>query len=192
MQVSKRLGFLAAVVLMGLMAAPALGQAGGGPDQNAAPPSGAAQNGPAPNAAGENGPPRRGFEPGRGFMDYYKQQLGAGDDEFAAIEPKIQAVMQLQRDLNTGRMRGMFGRGRGGFGGFGPATQPSPVADALNDLRNTLDDPNSSPGDIKAKLDAVRAVRAKVKQDLAVAQQDLKSLLTQRQEAVMVLLGVLD
>jgi uncharacterized protein (DUF3084 family) len=66
------------------------------------------------------------------------------------------------------------------------------VQDALQDLRTTLDDQSASPETIKAKLEVVRQARAKARQDLAVAQQDLKSVLTQRQEAVMVLFGLLD
>jgi hypothetical protein len=136
----------------------------------------------------------------QGFMQNVQRQLGASDDEFAAIQPKLQAVMTLQRDAQP-RMR-MFGRGgpgggggRGGNfgGGFGgAATQPSAVQTALTDLQTTLDDTNASPDDIKAKLDTVRQARAKARQDLVVAQQDLKSVLTQRQEAVLVLMGMLD
>lgn len=186
MQMSKRLGFVMSALLIGMLSLPVLGQTGG-QDQN-----GGGQN----NNNNNGGPGRFGrFD----MMDRYKQQLGASDDEFAAIQPKIQAVMDLQRDINYGGGRWMFGRGGGrrgggggGFNGGGPTTQPSPVRDAMDDLRHTLDDPSSTPDDIKAKLDVVRQARAKAKQDLALAQQDLKSILTERQEAVMVLDGVLD
>jgi hypothetical protein len=142
------------------------------------------------------------------MMDRIKQALGASDDEFAAIQPKIQAVMQDQRDANP-RSFGMFG-GRGGGGpgggpggggpggggrfggGFGATTEPSVVQTALQDLQTTLDDQNAAPDAIKAKLDTLRQARTKARQDLAVAQADLKSVLTQRQEAVMVLMGYLD
>jgi len=133
------------------------------------------------------------------MMDQLKTALGASDDEFAAIQPKILAVMQDQRDANP-RTFGMFG-GRGGGpgggrfgggGGFGPTTEPSVVQTALQDLQTTLDDQNASPDAIKAKLDTLRQARTKARQDLAVAQADLKSILTQRQEAVLVLRGLLD
>jgi hypothetical protein len=192
MQLSKRLGFLMATLLVGVLTLPVLGQVNG---QNQ---GGGGQNN---NDGGNNG--GRGGRFGRGnfdpaqfrqrMMDNYKQQLGASDDEFAAIQPKIEAVMQVQRDIDSGRGRGMFGRGRrGGFGGGPPSTQPSPVRDALEDLQHTLDDQSATPDDIKAKLDVLRQARTKARQDLAVAQQDLKSILTQRQEAVMVLDGILD
>jgi hypothetical protein len=133
------------------------------------------------------------------MMNRIKDALGANDDEFAAIQPKLQTVMQLQRDV-TPRMR-MFGRGGGPGGGggpgrfnggFGASTQPSAVQTALQDLQTTLDDQNASPDAIKSKLDTLRQARSKAKQDLVVAQQDLKSVLTQRQEAVLVLMGMLD
>jgi hypothetical protein len=209
MSASKRFGFLLTSLLVGLLAMPVLGQdqngggqnnggqngGGGGGGQNGG--GGGGQNGGGGGGGGFRG---RGFNP-QAQLDFFKQQLGASDDEFAAIQPKIQAVMQLQRDANAGRGRGFFGgrggpggggpRGGGGFGGP-PSTQPSPVQDALTDLRTTLDDQSASPDVIKAKLEAVRQARVKSKQDLAVAQQDLKSVLTQRQEAVMVLFGMLD
>ena len=135
------------------------------------------------------------------MMDQLKTALGASDDEFAAIQPKILAVMQDQRDANVGNFRMFGGRGGpgggrfggGGFGGgYGPTTEPSVVQTALQDLQTTLDDQNASPDAIKAKLDTLRQARTKARQDLAVAQADLKSVLTQRQEAVMVLMGYLD
>jgi hypothetical protein len=98
----------------------------------------------------------------------------------------------------------MFGRGPGGGGGgggnnqrqfgggFGATTQPSAVQNALQDLQTTLDDQNASPDAIKTKLQTLRDARSKAKQDLVVAQADLKSVLTQRQEAVLVLMGMLD
>ncbi len=174
MSASNRLGFILTSLLIAVLALPVLGQANG-QDQN----GGGQNNGPGQNNGGPGGPgggPRgRGFNP-QAMMDFYKQQLGASDDEFAAIQPKIQTVMQLQRDTNAGRGRGFFGGGRGGprggGGGFGPpSTQPSPVQDALQDLRTTLDDQSATPDAIKAKLDVLRQARTKARQDLAVAQQ---------------------
>lgn len=208
---SKRMGFLMTSLMVGLLAMPVLGQDQNNGGQNGGGQNGGGQNGGAQNDGGQRGGGGGGGFRGRGGfnpqarMDFFKQQLGASDDEFAAIQPKIETVMRLQRDANAGG-RGMFGGGRGGPRGGGPrgggpggggfggpaSTQPSPVQDALTDLRTTLDDQSASPDTIKAKLEALRQARTKSKQDLAVAQQDLKSVLTQRQEAVMVLFGMLD
>ena len=191
MSVSKRLGFVLTALLVGMLTMPVLGQAGGGGGGNGG-----------GGGGGYGG--RGGGDPAQRqqrMMDNIKTRLGASDDEFAAIQPKLQAVMQDQRDANP-RSFGMFGRGgRGGGpggpggpggGGNGPTTQPSVVQSALTDLQTTLDDQNAAPDTIKTKLDTLRQARTKARQDLAVAQADLKSVLTQRQEAVLVLMGYLD
>ena len=74
------------------------------------------------------------------------------DDEFNAVKPKIEKVMDLRRDVDFG------GRGRGPRGGAAPRpdANASPVQQASRDLRSTLDNKDSKPDDIKAKLDALR------------------------------------
>jgi hypothetical protein len=140
-----------------------------------------------------------------------KTELGATDDEFKALQPKIEKVQQLQRDLNAGRMRGFGGRGQGGPGGQGggqPGGQPgatpaagadtattppaSPVVTANRDLQTMLENKDAKPEEIKAKLDALRAAKTKVREELTKAQAELKELLSQRQEAVLVTNGTLD
>lgn len=193
--VGKRIAVFAATVLMAL-AVPAMAQNNGGGQQGGGPGGG-------PGAGpGGGGPGRGNFDPAQARqrrMDQIKQQLGATDDEFAAIQPKIEAVQTLQRDLNGGRF-GMFGGNRQRRGGQdggnnpqgGATTQPSGVLAAMSDLETTLNDQSAGADQIKTKLDALREARTKAKQDLAQAQQDLKSVLTQRQEAVMVVQGFLD
>ena len=74
------------------------------------------------------------------MMTRIKEQLGATDDEWKAIEPKVDKVMTAQRESRGGFGFGGFGGGRGGpGGGFGgppgpagrrpdsrPATRPGP------------------------------------------------------------------
>lgn len=193
MAVDKKIGFLATSLLVGSLSVSAFGQAqpGGNP--------------PGGNQPGQPGQPgqrggRGNFDPAQfrqRIMDRLKEQLGATDDEMAALGPKIEKVMQLQRDASGGGMRGMFGR-RGGQGGPGgppggaSTANESPVRQKAAELRETLDNKDAKPDEIKAKLDALRAARAQAKQDLAAAQQELKGLLTQRQEAVLVEMGMLE
>jgi hypothetical protein len=123
-----------------------------------------------------------------------KDQLGATDEEMAALTPKIEKVMQLQRDSRGGRG---FGRRSGAGGPPGGGATPtdanqSAVQKANADLRTTLENKDAKPDEIKAKLDALRTARTQAKQELTAAQQDLKGLLTQRQEAVMVEMGLLE
>ena len=100
------------------------------------------------------------------MMQRMKEQLGATDDEWAVIEPRLEKVQTLARDARGGGMGGMFGRGQfGGPGGVrgqpgGAAPQPpqgaqptapqSAVSKAAEDLRTTLGDQNSTVAQVKA------------------------------------------
>lgn len=143
------------------------------------------------------------------MMDRMKEALGVNDEEWKALEPRIEKVQQLQRDSRGGGgMFMMFGRGPGAGGPGGPGRgpggpggpgfgaggdrAPSPVMQATMDLRDTLDNKDAKPADIQSKLKALRDARAKAHDDLAKAQDDLKSLLTTRQEAVLVTMGMLE
>ncbi len=154
------------------------------------------------------------------MMDNWKQQLGADDDAWKVIEPRLTKVMELNRQTMMGG-RGMFGmfgprgmrtqRGdRGGQGasqGQGPGAsqgnrpprfpgdenrEPTAVEKAQETLSATLESESASPDIIKEQLTALRAARVKAQQELAAAQQDLRQILTLRQEAVLVLSGMLN
>jgi hypothetical protein len=132
------------------------------------------------------------------MMDMMKEQLGVNDDEWKVLEPKIEKVTTAQRDARAGGFGfGFGGRGRrGGDGGGagGPASdQPqSAVAQASQDLRNTLQNKDASADEISAKLKTLRDAREKAQADLHAAQKELKDVLTQRQEATLVSMGMLD
>jgi Spy/CpxP family protein refolding chaperone len=140
------------------------------------------------------------------MMERMKEALGASDDEWKVLQPKIEKVQQLQRDASGGRGMGMLfrppgggqggpggpGAGPGGPGGFFGNQNPSPVQEKANDLRTTLDNKDAKPEEVKAKLQALRDARAKAKEELGKSQEDLRGLLTQRQEAVLVMMGMLE
>lgn len=158
---------------------------------------------PGQQQGGNNGRQRgqRGqFDPAQArqmMLDRLKQQLGATDDEFQALAPKLEAVMRLQRDVSGRGGRGMRSRNRNRDGQTGqpsqtPQQQLSPVQQAAADLRAVTSNKDAKPEDIKAKLDAYRQARAQAKTQLAGAQQELRGLLTQRQEATLVELGLLE
>ena len=73
-----------------------------------------------------------------------------------------------------------------------PTREPTAVEKALQELQAVLDNEEARPMEIKQKLTALRQAREKVKQELAKAQQELRGLLTARQEAQLVLMGLLD
>lgn len=78
-------------------------------------------------------------------------------------------------------------RPRGGM--FG---EPTAVDTAAEALQTTLENASATPEEIKGKLTALRAAKEKAKQELAVAQKDLREVLTLRQEAQLVVMGLLD
>jgi len=116
----------------------------------------------------------------------------------------LEKVMDSQRDARAGG-RGGFGGGfggrRGGQGGAGggatagatPSTQPvSAVAKAQADLKAAIDNKDTPPAELASKLATLRDAKEKAKSDLVTTQKSLKELLTQRQEAILVNMGMLD
>lgn len=125
---------------------------------------------------------RRQFDPSRWMdrmIERYKEDLGASEEEWKVLEPMVKKVAEAQ--MST-RMRG-FGR-RGGDGG-----PSNPTMDAL---RATVDNDKSTPEEIKAKLQAYRDAQKKDADALKAAQDELRKVLTVKQEAKMVLSGLLD
>jgi hypothetical protein len=148
----------------------------------------------APGGGGPGGGPGggRNFDPAQFrqmMMDRFKEQLGATDDEWKVLQPKIEAVQAAQRDARGGGFGG-FGGGPGG--GRNADQAQSPVQVAAQDLRQALDNKDTSADAIQKKLDAYREARAAANKKLQDTQKALMDLLTQRQEAVLVMMGMLD
>jgi len=118
------------------------------------------------------------------MMERYQEQLGFSDAEFKAIQPLIEDVQTKQRDARGGRGGMMFG-GRGGRGGRGGNQDADPELEALQSAIE-------SGSNIEAKLAAFRAARDKKEADLKKAQDTLKSVLTVKQEAQAVLMGIIN
>ena len=148
---------------------------------------------------GQNGQGRQrgNFDPAairERMLNGIKERLGATDEEWKVLQPKIEKVMATQRDGRTG------GFGRGGRGGdrggnntnAAPAGEQSAVAKASADLRAALDDKTTSAEEITKRLTALREAREKARADRAAAQKELKDVLSARQEAVLVSSGLLD
>jgi hypothetical protein len=145
------------------------------------------------------------------MMDGLRERLAITNDaEWDAISPKIAKVMDAQRDvmsMRIGGMRGMFGGGRqrrnaddngggnadnngggrrrgGGMFGGEPAASVTALQTALE---------NKAPKEeIKTKLAAVRAESKQKEATLQAAREDLRGVLTSRQEATLVVAGLLD
>lgn len=135
---------------------------------------------------------RRNFDPAQMrqmIMDNLKQALGASDEEMQALAPKIEKVMQIQRDASPS-MRGLFRRGD--RGPQPQSDQPlSSVQQKTKELKEAIDN-NAPASDIKAKMQALRDARAAARQELAKAQAELKELVTPKQEGVLLMFGMLE
>jgi hypothetical protein len=141
---------------------------------------------------GQQGGQRGGFDPAAmqdRMLEMYKERLGATDDEWTIIKPRLAEVMKYS--LNTRSMRGMGGRGNRG-GQQTTETPTDPVQIAVTELQQTLDKEAPTAAEIKAKLIALRGAREKNKQQLVVAQQKLKEVLSVKQEALLVMMGMLE
>jgi len=158
--------------------------------------------------AGGAAPPRppteqRRDERGRGrfdpaefqkrIMDGVKERLGFKDEEWVAVQPLVQKVFDLRRETLTSGFSGFrFGSrsssSRGGSeGSRSPWFTPSPEAEAL---QKAIDD-NAPAAQVKGALERFRAAKKEKEAQLAAAQEELRKVLTARQEALATLMGLL-
>ena len=139
---------------------------------------------------------RRGDDPAQRqqmMMDRIKQQLEITDEtEWKAIEPLVQKVQDIQRQIMGDRMRGFFGARRGGDNNNdqnrrNPFGQPSAEAEALQ----RAIDGKASSGEMKAAIAKFVEARKARQTELEKAQASLRKALTLKQEAVLTLDGML-
>lgn len=145
------------------------------------------------------GPPGRGnFDPAQfrqRMMDRTKEQLEVTDDtEWKAIEPLVQKVMEARMAMGGGMGRGMGMRRGGGDNppgdagarrGFGPP--PSPEAEALQKAI----DAKAPKAELKAAMAKYAESRKAKQAELEKAQEDLRKVLSTRQEAIAMVNGLL-
>jgi len=117
-----------------------------------------------------------------------KEQLKVSDEEWGVIEPLADKVMEARRQTRQMPM------GRGGPGGPPPPEggDAGAVRKATDALRQALENETTPVETVKARLDELRAARTAAEADLKKAQDDLRAVLTVRQEAQFVLFGILD
>ena len=145
----------------------------------------------------------------RGRMERFRQRasermqeaLGVENDkEWKVMYAQIEKVQGLQRDAQAGGMRGMmerFGRRGGRVGGRRgmpdvPEAEQTNVQKKTQALRTLLENEQAKPAEIKSALDEFRKAREKSRQELAAARKSLREIVALRQEAQLVLMGVLD
>ena len=161
-------------------------------------------------------PGRRGGQQGPGgqfdperirqMMEQRLQEtLGATDQEWTLLRPRVMKVSELNQDLQSGARGLMMLLGSGGFGG-GPGgrlgqflganrfdgQELSDVQKIQQELKKTLENTSSTSEQLKKQLTKLRSAKEKTKQELAKAQQELRQIVTIRQEAMLVLMGILN
>lgn len=129
-------------------------------------------------------------------MEKYRQQmskmnqdmLGATDDEWKVLQPKFDKVADIQQQIMMAA-----------YVVYWPAASTQPDDAKQSDLQKTaaalaklLKNKDVKPEDVKQALEAYRNAKAKANEDLAKARKELKELLTVKQEANLVLRGMLD
>ena len=152
----------------------------------------------------------------------YQDELGFDGEEWEATEPLLKAVVTKQFEDRARGMRGMMRRGRRGPGGpggegrgeraerreqgdrperpdrperrdrmgrGGPEREAPPEVAALEEA---LENEETPAKEVKAKLKELRKARKEREAELEKARDALRDVLTVRQEARLVLMGVLD
>lgn len=127
------------------------------------------------------------------MSDMMKERLGASDEEWAIIQPRLTKLAEVQREGRGGR--GAWGgnrRGRGDDNADAPQPELTGVAKASQTLRETVENEASTPAQIKAALEALREARKEHEAEVEAARASLKEVLTLRQEAMLVAFGQLE
>ena len=120
---------------------------------------------------------RRGFQ--ERMVERMKETLEASDEEWKILKPRVEKVLTLSRR----RFRPQAGES---------AREQTQVEKCQEEVRKVLENKEAKPEEIKQKLTALRKAKEKAKQELAKAQQKLREVLTLRQEARLVLMGLLN
>ena len=134
------------------------------------------------------------------MADRQREQVGATEDEWKILQPRMEKVQQLQRQISgyggSGGFSSRFGRGPGGDSTRQPEGAPererSDVEIKTEALRTVLADEDAPASAIKAALEALRVARKRAEEELSAARRDLRDVCSPLQEAQFVLMRILD
>jgi len=125
-----------------------------------------------------------------------REGLGATEEEWEVLSPLVEQVQTLSRQLRAGAMAA-----GGRWGGPRPDSDDEDEADAppLTDieaaaqaLRELADSDTATDEELEEAMEALRTAKAAVETELTAAQDALRDEVTVRQEAQLVLMGLLD
>lgn len=130
--------------------------------------------------------------------EHLKAALKVSDEEWSVIQPLLEKVQIKMRESMQNRFGMMGGRRRvqvpnasGDNNANLHARPAAPKFPEMEALQKALENESTSPEELKAKLQALREERKKSTAELEQAQEDLRKVLTQRQEATLVMMGLL-
>ncbi len=166
--------------------------------QNTAPsdPNGERRRRPGGDATGGNNGGRGNFDPAamqERMLGALREQFAVTDDaEWALISERVMKVSEIRRSAAPGGPMGRGGPpgGGGGPGGGGPRPTRGSGNPEQDSLRAAITD-KMPDAEIKSRLDRLREVRKQNEAKLTKAQEDLRAVLSLRQEAIAVMFGLL-
>jgi hypothetical protein len=136
-----------------------------------------------------------------------KTAFAMKDDEFAAIEPLLTKVENLrQQKMLVDPPSSLFRGGPGGDQGNRPRWQFNPasmlgadvepsvkeVQEATKALKTLIDDPQANATELTNSVTRIRKAREAFQAVLGKAQEDLRAVLSPRQEAILIEQGTLE
>lgn len=135
---------------------------------------------------------RGNFDPAQ-MQERLREQFGVTDDaEWALISERLTKLSEIRRTAGGGMGRGGPGGPGGGPGGpGGPGGRGGPSGNPEQDsLRAAITD-KLPDAEVKSRLERLREVRKQNEAKVAKAQEELRAVLSVRQEAVAVMFGLL-
>jgi hypothetical protein len=151
-------------------------------------------NGNARMRRGQNGQNRGNFDPAemqQRIMNNLREQFGVTDDaEWKVISDRITSINELRRASGGGLGGGIAAFRAMQGGGQNTRRGNATVSPEQDALRQAISD-KLPDAEIKSRLTRLREVRKANEEKLAKAQEELRGILSVRQEAVAVMFGLL-
>lgn len=147
----------------------------------------------------------------------YREALEATNMQWGVIKPRLRTLLDLREEAEVA-VTYRYASGtpspetsQAGGASTSPAAQGTPqyqnwswkrpwqgknkltrAEQACEDLVSVLEKPNATDEEKRQKLNALRQVKEQINKEMQSTQQELRELLTPRQHARLVLMGVLD
>lgn len=137
------------------------------------------------------------------ILERLRENLGASVEEWSVLKPMIAKITEKQSAMRRSAGRGgfgAFGGGRGGRGGDNDGDRrgreerrsrgDGDSGSSADSLREAVESGDTNK--IKKELASYRAVQKKRAAELKKAREELREVVTLKQEATLVLWGLLD